>query len=99
MAKRKADYDKLRNSLKTPEQKAKENKNDAIKNEDESREKFQNDPDYKIDKVATLDDVNLDQDQFNSAVEMEMMTLGLEILNKVKITGPIKLGQQRTRKM
>ena len=41
----------------------------------------------------------LDQDQFNSAVEMEMMTLGLEILNKVKITGPIKLGQQRTRKM
>ena len=53
--------------------------------------------DYKIDKVATLDE--LDQDQFNSAVEMEMMTLGLEILNKVKITGPIKLGQQRTRKM
>ena len=97
MAKRKADYDKLRNSLKTPEQKAKENKNDAIKKEDESREKFQNDPDYKIDKVATLDE--LDQDQFNSAVEMEMMTLGLEILNKVKITGPIKLGQQRTRKM
>ena len=99
MAKRKADYDKLRNSLKTPEQKAKENKNDAIKYEDEAREKFQNYPDYKIDKVATLDDVNLDQDQFNSAVEMEMMTLGLEILNKVKITGPIKLGQQRTRKM
>ena len=97
MAKRKADYDKLRNSLKTPEQKAKENKNDAIKHEDEAREKFQNYPDYKIDKVATLDD--LDQDQFNSAVEMEMMTLGLEILNKVKITGPIKLGQQRTRKM
>ena len=99
MAKRKADYDKLRNSLKTPEQKAKENKNDAIKYEDEAREEFQNYPDYKIDKVATLDDVNLDQDQFNSAVEMEMMTLGLEILNKVKITGPIKLGQQRTRKM
>ena len=97
MAKRKADYDKLRNSLKTPEQKTKENKNDAIKNEDEAREKFQNYPDYKIDKVATLDE--LDQDQFNSAVEMEMMTLGLEILNKVKITGPIKLGQQRTRKM
>ena len=97
MAKRKADYDKLRNSLKTPEQKAKENKNDAIKYEDEAREKFQNYPDYKIDKVATLDE--LDQDQFNSAVEMEMMTLGLEILNKVKITGPIKLGQQRTRKM
>ena len=97
MAKRKADYDKLRNSLKTPEQKAKENKNAAIKNEVEAREKFQNDPDYKIDKVATLDE--LDQDQFNSAVEMEMMTLGLEILNKVKITGPIKLGQQRTRKM
>ena len=97
MAKRKADYDKLRNSVKTPEQKAKENKNDAIKYEDEAREKFQNYPDYKIDKVATLDE--LDQDQFNSAVEMEMMTLGLEILNKVKITGPIKLGQQRTRKM
>ena len=97
MAKRKADYDKLRNSLKTPEQKAKENKNDAIKYADEAREKFQNYPDYKIDKVATLDE--LDQDQFNSAVEMEMMTLGLEILNKVKITGPIKLGQQRTRKM
>ena len=99
MAKRKADYDKLRNSLKTPEQKAKENKNAAIKNEVEAREKFQNDPDYKIDQATTLDDVNLDQDQFNSAVEMEMMTLGLEILNKVKITGPIKLGQQRTRKM
>ena len=97
MAKRKADYDKLRNSLKTPEQKAKENKNDAIKYEDEAREKFQNYPDYKIDKVATLDE--LDQDQFNSAVEMEMMTLGLEILNKVRTTGPIKLGQQRTRKM
>ena len=97
MAKRKADYDKLRNSLKTPEQKAKENKNAAIKNEVEAREKFQNYPDYKIDKVATLDE--LDQDQFNSAVEMEMMTLGLEIINKVKITGPIKLGQQRTRKM
>ena len=97
MAKRKDDYDKLRNSLETPEQKAKENKNDAIKYEDEAREKFQNYPDYKIDKVATLNE--LDQDQFNSAVEMEMMTFGLEILNKVKITGPIKLGQQRTRKM